>query len=130
MSCPSIECCLFVQCRRFLWAQCSSFYFMKFYDMVVPSAIFPSFLPSHHAVSDGAVCLRKFHRLLHNLLIINVDKFLQRGRVLSLFWRQRPQNTRLINLQERLGGRSFCVFCDIYNNKLTNISTYLYSSSM
>ena len=82
MSCPSIECCLFVQCRRFLWAQCSSFYFMKFYDMVVPSAFFPAFLPSPHAVSDGAVCLRKFHRLLHNLLIINVDKFLQRGRIL------------------------------------------------
>lgn len=57
---------------------------MKFYDMVVPSAIFPSFLPSPHAVSDGAVCLRKFHRLLHNLLIINVDKFLQRGGILIL----------------------------------------------
>lgn len=34
-------------------------------------------------VSDGAVCLRKFHQLLHNMLIINTDKFLQRGGVLT-----------------------------------------------
>ncbi len=42
----------------------------------------PSFLLSPQTVSDGAVCLRKFHWLLHNVLIINIDKFLQRGRVL------------------------------------------------
>ena len=41
------------------------------------------FLPSPQTVSDGAVCLCKFHCLLHNILIINVDKFLQRGRVLT-----------------------------------------------
>ncbi len=37
-------------------------------------------------VSDSTVCLRKFHYLSHNTLIINVYKFLQRGRVLTLFW--------------------------------------------
>ena len=41
-----------------------------------------SFLPSPQTVSDGVVCLRKFHWLLHNILIINTDKFLQRGRIL------------------------------------------------
>ena len=44
-----------------------------------------SFLPSPQTVSDGAVCLRKFHWLLHNMLIINIDKFLQRGRILIAF---------------------------------------------
>ena len=34
------------------------------------------FLPSPQAVLDGAVCLRKFHWLYHNILIINIDKFL------------------------------------------------------
>ena len=44
-----------------------------------------TFLTSPQTVSDGAVCLRKFHWLLHNVLIINIDKFLQRGRILTLF---------------------------------------------
>ena len=42
---------------------------------------------SPQTVSDDVVCLRKFYLLLHNMLIINTDKFLQRGGVLSLFWR-------------------------------------------
>ena len=46
-----------------------------------------SFLPSPQTVSDGVVCLRKFHWLLHNILIINTDKFLQRGGVLIAFKR-------------------------------------------
>lgn len=46
------------------------------------------------------------------MLIINVDKFLQRGGILGLFWRQMPQNTAVENLQERLSSRSFCVLCD------------------
>ena len=37
---------------------------------------------SPQTVSDGAVCLRKFYLLLHNMLIINTDKFLQRRRIL------------------------------------------------
>ena len=41
--------------------QCSHFYFMKFCDTVVRFAIFPFFLPSPQTVSDGAVCLCKFH---------------------------------------------------------------------
>ena len=40
------------------------------------------FLPSPQTASDGVVCLRKIHLLLHNILIINIDKFLQRGGVL------------------------------------------------
>lgn len=39
--------------------------------------------PSSQPVSDGAVCLRKFHCLLHNILIIIMDKLLQRGGVLT-----------------------------------------------
>ena len=50
---------------------------MKFCDTVVRFAIFPFFLPSPQTVSDGAVCLCKFHWLMHNVLIINMDKFLQ-----------------------------------------------------
>lgn len=67
---------------------------------------------SPQTVSDDAVCLRKFYLLLHNMLIINTDKFLQRGGILGLFWRQMPQNTAVENLQERLSSRSFCVLCD------------------
>ena len=44
-----------------------------------------SFLPSPQTASDGVVCLRKIHLLLHNILIINIDKFLQRGRILMRF---------------------------------------------
>jgi hypothetical protein len=36
----------FYNAGGFLWPQCSSFYFMKFYDTVVRFAIFPSFLLS------------------------------------------------------------------------------------
>ena len=43
------------------------------------------FLPSPQTASDGVVCLCKFHGLLHNILIINIDKFLQRGRILIAF---------------------------------------------
>ena len=62
--------------------QCSHFYFMKFCDTVVRFAIFPFFLLSPQTTSDSAVCLCKFHCFLHNMLIINIDKFLQRGRIL------------------------------------------------
>lgn len=34
-------------------------------------------------VSDGEVCLRKFHWDIVNILIINTDKLLQRGRILD-----------------------------------------------
>ena len=40
-------------------------------------------LPSPQTTSDSAVCLRKIYRLSYNRLIINIDKFLQRGRVLN-----------------------------------------------
>ena len=36
-------------------------------------------------VSDGAVCWRKFHLLLHNVLIINTNRLLQRERILTAF---------------------------------------------
>ena len=39
-------------------------------------------LPSPQPVSNSAVCLCKFHWLRCNILIINIDKFLQRGRIL------------------------------------------------
>ncbi len=39
-------------------------------------------LPSPQPVSDGVVYLHKFHQSLHNLLIINMNKFLQRGGIL------------------------------------------------
>lgn len=45
-------------------------------------------LPSPQTVSDGAICLDKLHRLLHNILIINMDKFLQRGGILIRFERK------------------------------------------
>lgn len=50
--------------------------------MIHVSLFVHTFLPSPQPVSDGAVCLCKFHQLLHNILIINTDKFLQRGRIL------------------------------------------------
>lgn len=40
-------------------------------------------------VSDGAVCLRKFHCFLHNILIINIDKLFQRGRILIVRYTSR-----------------------------------------
>lgn len=40
-------------------------------------------LPSPQPVSNSAVCLCKFHWLRCNILIINIDKFLQRGGVLT-----------------------------------------------
>lgn len=43
------------------------------------------FLQSLQTVSDGAVYLCKFHCFLHNILIINIDKFLQRGGILIAF---------------------------------------------
>lgn len=39
-----------------------------------------------------------------------MKQFLQRGGILSAFWRQTPQNMPIKNLQERLDSRSFCVF--------------------
>lgn len=33
------------------------------------------FLQSPHSVSDGAVCLYKFHQLLYNTMIVNTDNF-------------------------------------------------------
>ena len=56
-----------------------------------------SFLPSPQTVSDGVVCLRKFHWLLHNILIINTDKFLQRGGILIAFRQVKQLNTSAIN---------------------------------
>ena len=44
---------------------------------------FLPFLLSPQTVSDGVVYLHKFHQSLHNLLIINIDRFLQRGRILD-----------------------------------------------
>ena len=38
---------------------------------------------SPQTVSNGAVYLYKIHCILHNVLIINAYKFLQRGRVLN-----------------------------------------------
>lgn len=70
------------------------------------------FLQSPQLVSDGAVCLCKFHRDLTNSLKFNKQSILQRGGILGLFWRQMPQNTAVENLQERLSSRSFCVLCD------------------
>ena len=56
-----------------------------------------SFLPSPQTVSDGVVCLRKFHWLLHNILIINTDKFLQRGGILLAVRQDQQLNTSAIN---------------------------------
>ena len=53
--------------------------------ITIKLSLFAPLLPSPQTVSDGAVCLRKFHWLLHNALIINIDKFLQRGRILEAF---------------------------------------------
>ena len=55
------------------------------------------FLPSPQTVSDGAVCLRKFHLVFHNILIINMYKFLQRGGILIAFGLVKQLNISAIN---------------------------------
>lgn len=70
----------------------------------------PLFLPSPQTASDGVVCLRKIHLLLHNILIINIDKFLQRGGVLiSLFRRSFPGRDIGDKKEERSQDRSLFV---------------------
>ena len=56
------------------------YYFNKFYFCFV-------FLlrPSPQTVSNGAVCLCKFHRDLTNSLKFNKQAILQRGRILIAF---------------------------------------------
>lgn len=41
------------------------------------------FLPSLHPLSNGVVCLRKFNWLRYNALIIRVNKFLSRRRIID-----------------------------------------------
>ena len=55
---------------------------LKFYYLTDKYLFVHLFLQSPQPVSDGAVCLRKFHLVFHNILIINMYKFLQRGRIL------------------------------------------------
>ena len=55
------------------------------------------FLPSPQPVSDGAVCLCKFHLLLRNILITNIDEFLQRGRILITFRLVKHLNINAMN---------------------------------
>lgn len=61
---------------------------------------------SPQTVSDDVVCLRKFYLLLHNMLIINTDKFLQRGGVLECF----KHGSHFIESLpiSRIGGDSIC----------------------
>ena len=81
---------------------------MKFYDTVVRFAIFCLFLLSPQTVSNGAVCLRKFHWLLHNILIINIDKFLQRGWVLKF---PVTRITKFLTPKSCSGGSFGAAFC-------------------
>ena len=59
------------------------------------------FLLSPQSVSNGAVCLHKFRLLLYNILIININKFLQRGRVLIKVGAEPAQKKSRINREVR-----------------------------
>ena len=55
------------------------------------------FLPSPQTTSDSAAYLRKFHRLLHNIVIISINKLLQRGGILITFRWVKQLNISAIN---------------------------------
>ena len=48
-------------------------------------------------VSNSVVYLHKFHQERANILIINIDKFLQRGRILIAFGWIKQLNTSAMN---------------------------------
>ena len=50
---------------------------------IIKTLFVHQFLPLPQLVSDGAVCLCKFHRDLTNSLKFNKQAILQRGRVLK-----------------------------------------------
>lgn len=78
------------------------------------------FLLSPQPVSDGVVCLCKFHWLRCNILIINTDKFLQRGRILIV--RKSGCYTNL-KQSERA---AFCMELDRTGFKLTIVFQFLF----
>ena len=52
---------------------------------IIKTLFVHQFLPLPQLVSDGTVCLCKFHEGLTNYLIFNAQAILQRGRILVRF---------------------------------------------